>query len=53
MSEGTWNEAIDRILTRVRDTAGRVKDGFPHWAHPDSGAWTTTRDGDWTGGYWI
>jgi unsaturated chondroitin disaccharide hydrolase len=53
MNDVTWNEAIDRMLTRVRDTADRVKDGFPHWAHPDSGVWTTTRDGDWTGGYWI
>jgi unsaturated chondroitin disaccharide hydrolase len=48
-----WNEAIERMLTRVRDTASRVTSGFPHWADPDTGRWTTTRDGDWTGGYWI
>jgi len=54
MSEGMWNEAIDRMLTRVRDTAGRVKEeGFPHWAHLETGEWVTTADGDWTGGYWI
>ena len=53
MSDRTWDEAIDLMLTRVRDTAGRVKAGFPHWANPDTGEWTTTQDGDWTGGYWI
>jgi unsaturated chondroitin disaccharide hydrolase len=48
-----WRGAIERMLTRVQDTAARVKDGFPHWADPETGDWTTTRDGDWTGGYWI
>jgi unsaturated chondroitin disaccharide hydrolase len=49
----TWNDAIDRMLRRIDDTATRVGDRFPHWADPDTGAWTTTPDGDWTGGYWI
>ena len=53
MSTSAWSEAIDRMLARVQDTAARVKDGFPHWADPDTGRWTTTPDGDWTGGYWI
>lgn len=53
MSAPRWNDAIDRMLTRIRDTASRVREGFPHWADPDTGQWTTTRDGDWTGGYWI
>ena len=53
MEAGAWNEAIDRMLTRVRDTAGRVGDGFPHWADPESGRWTVTADGDWTGGFWV
>jgi len=53
MNAPRWNDAIDRMLTRIRDTAGRVREGFPHWADPETGAWTTTRDGDWTGGYWI
>ena len=48
-----WGDAIERMLTRVRDTAGRVKDRFPHWADPETGDWTTTADGDWTGGFWI
>ena len=53
MEAGAWNVAIDRMLTRVRDTAGRVGDGFPHWADPESGRWTVTADGDWTGGFWV
>jgi unsaturated chondroitin disaccharide hydrolase len=48
-----WSEAIDRMLVRMRDTAARVKDRFPHWADPETGEWRTTPDGDWTGGYWI
>lgn len=48
-----WNEAIDRMLARIQDTQARVKDGFPHWADPETGQWTTTPDGDWTGGCWI
>jgi unsaturated chondroitin disaccharide hydrolase len=48
-----WAEAIERVLVRVRETAAQVTDGFPHWALADTGVWTTTADGDWTGGYWI
>src|SRR5262245_15180911 len=48
-----WSDAIARMLVRVRDTAAQVKEGFPHWADPETGRWTTTPDGDWTGGYWI
>ncbi|MEX2147067.1 MAG: glycosyl hydrolase [Candidatus Rokuibacteriota bacterium] len=48
-----WTDAIDRMLSRIQDTAARVKDGFPHWADPETGQWTTTPDGDWTGGCWI
>ena len=53
MTAGAWGEAIDRMLGRIQDTAARVKDRFPHWADPETGQWTTTPDGDWTGGYWL
>src|SRR6202035_2358259 len=53
MEPAVWNEAIDRMLTRLRDTAGRVGESFPHWADPQSGRWTVTADGDWTGGFWV
>ena len=48
-----WSPAIERMLARAQGTAARVKEGFPHWADPETGRWTTTPDGDWTGGYWI
>jgi unsaturated chondroitin disaccharide hydrolase len=53
MTAATCIEAIDLMLARVRDTAARVGTGFPHWADPQSGRWTTTADGDWTGGFWV
>ncbi len=53
MTNERWTDGIDRMLTRIHATAERVKNGFPHWANPDTGQWTTTADGDWTGGYWI
>lgn len=48
-----WNEPIVRMMKRIEDTARRVGDGYPHWADPKSGNWTTTATGDWTGGYWL
>ena len=53
MSEDRWTEAIERMLVRINDTATRVSKEFPHWADPDTGEWTTTPHGDWTGGFWI
>ena len=49
MTAGAWSEAIDRMLSRVQDTAARVKDRFPHWADPDTGQWTTTPDDSYPG----
>jgi unsaturated chondroitin disaccharide hydrolase len=53
MTNDSWSEAIGRMLARAQDPMARVKEGFPHWADPETGRWTTTPDGDWTGGYWI
>jgi unsaturated chondroitin disaccharide hydrolase len=53
VSAPPWAPAIERVLARIQETAAQVKDGFPHWADPETGRWTTTPDGDWTGGYWI
>ena len=47
-----WNDAIGRMLERMEDTRRRVGNEYPHWADPETGKWTTTIDGDWTGGYW-
>ena len=48
-----WDEAIGRMLTRMCDTSARVGTQYPHWAEPETGDWTTTADGDWTGGFWA
>ncbi len=48
-----WNEAIGRLLKRIEDTRKRVGNEYPHWADPETGTWTTTADGDWTGGFWA
>src|SRR5712692_4646937 len=53
MTNDSWSQAIEHMLARVQDTMARVKEGFPHWADPETGQWTTTPEGDWTGGYWI
>jgi unsaturated chondroitin disaccharide hydrolase len=53
MSAPLWNTVIERMLVRIQDTARRVREGFPHWANPETGEWVTTPDGDWTGGYWL
>src|SRR5262245_62134052 len=53
MTGAAWDSAIDRMLGRVQETVKQLGDGWPHWADPETGRWTTTPDGDWTGGYWI
>ena len=47
-----WNHAIARILERMEDTRKRVGNNYPHWCDYETGKWTTTVDGDWTGGFW-
>ncbi len=47
----TWVEAIERIRSRVEQTARSGHPGFPHFADPDTKAWTWSPAGDWTGGY--
>ena len=40
------------MRARIDWTARSVAGGYPHFADPATGAWTTTPAGDWTGGYW-
>ena len=49
----TWNDGIGRMRARVADTARNVREGFPHFADPQSKEWTRSPDGDWTGGYFC
>ena len=45
--------ALAGILERVRRTAAEVGPRFPLYADPDTGRWTTTSRGSWTGGFWA
>ena len=47
-----WSEA-SRMQKRMEDTRRRVGSAYPHWADPETGAWTTSADGDRTGGLWA
>jgi unsaturated chondroitin disaccharide hydrolase len=49
----SWSEARERMLERIEDTARRVTEGFPNFADPKTGEWTTSPQGDWTGGHWV
>ncbi|MBB6417839.1 sugar ABC transporter permease [Streptomyces sp. AK010] len=40
---------LDRVAVTRAGTGGR----FPLYADPDSGTWTTTARGSWTGGFWA
>lgn len=48
-----WTEAIARMDRRVDWTISAVTEGFPHHADPDTGEWTLSPAGDWTGGFWV
>ena len=52
MNQDEWRSAAEDMLRRIDQTAGVLNDAFPHWANGQTGEWTTTRDGDWTGGAW-
>lgn len=52
LSDEIVDEAIDRMVTRVRKTAESEPNGFPHYSD-DFGRWVCTSDGDWTGGFWV
>lgn len=47
-----WAQAIERMRGRIDQTLGVLGTEFPHWADATTGKWTTTNDGDWTGGGW-
>ncbi|WP_445220089.1 hypothetical protein ACKWRH_08245 [Bradyrhizobium sp. Pa8] len=52
MSKSRWVQAIGQMQARIDQTLSTLKMEFPHWADSSSGKWTTTPDGDWTGGAW-
>src|SRR5215212_8194957 len=48
-----WADGSRRMVERIDDTAQRITTGFPNFADPATGEWTTSPQGDWTGGHWI
>jgi unsaturated chondroitin disaccharide hydrolase len=50
--ESSWQNALTRMLARLDATGAQVTEGFPHYADPETGQWTTSPAGDWTGGFW-
>ena len=52
MPDSVWQQALDRMVKRVDVTGPKLRGAFPHYADPVNGEWTTTPDGDWTGGFW-
>jgi unsaturated chondroitin disaccharide hydrolase len=53
-AEPSWApSALASILDRVAVTHSAVGDRFPLFADPESGTWTTTGRGSWTGGFWA
>ena len=45
--------ALAALLGRIDVIESTVGDRFPLYADPESGAWTTTARGSWTGGFWV
>ena len=45
--------SLDAMVDRVDATLSTLDGGFPLVADPETGAWTTTEDGNWCGGHWI
>jgi unsaturated chondroitin disaccharide hydrolase len=52
MTDAPWRAGLQSLLARVEATAASVTEGFPHFADPKTGTWTTSPAGDWTGGFW-
>lgn len=46
-----FDAAFAAMRQRVLETASSALPGFPHYADQTTGAWTTTPDAFWTGGF--
>ena len=47
-----FETAVAGLVRRVDDTLAESEGRFPVYADPESGAWTWTFHGGWTGGFW-
>ncbi|MEV3992670.1 sugar ABC transporter permease [Streptomyces sp. NPDC049837] len=48
-----YGRALAAVLGRVAATRAATGERFPLFAEPDTGRWTTTGRGSWTGGFWA
>jgi len=48
-----FETAVAGLVRRVDGTLAESEGRFPVYADPESGAWTWTDDGGWTGGFWA
>lgn len=48
-----FKDAQHRMLSRILATKAVIPEGLPHWGNPETGEWTLTPDGDWTGGAYV
>jgi unsaturated chondroitin disaccharide hydrolase len=48
-----YGHVLATVLDRVAATRAATGDRFPLFAEPDTGRWTTTGRGSWTGGFWA
>lgn len=53
MENKILESAIDRVLARIDATIDQPGEGFPHYADQNTGVWTRSPAGDWTGGFWV
>ncbi|WP_405758217.1 sugar ABC transporter permease [Streptomyces sp. NBC_00073] len=54
MTPANWaGRALADVLDRAALTRAETGDRFPLYADPDTGRWTTTGRGAWTGGFWA
>lgn len=53
MSRNDFLSARARMLERIAQTRDTATNGLPHWANTETGQWTFTPDGDWTGGAFV
>jgi unsaturated chondroitin disaccharide hydrolase len=54
MTEEVWiASALGTVMARTALTRDAVGSRFPLFAAPDTGRWTTSRRGSWTGGFWA
>lgn len=53
MVDSIWINALDRLTARLDETLSEHSVAFPNFADAQSGEWTRTADGDWTGGHFV